>query len=395
MSPHRITRPPSRLGLPRLLLPAGVALLAACFGNDGPTAPPELALTSNPYLTPQTRWFFIAAEEVPWNFAPSGFNQITGLPFDDGANVFVQGGRDRIGSEYIKALYREYTDASFTTLKPVAPEWGHLGTLGPVIRGVVGDTFKIVFRNQTAFPFSMHPHGVFYDKDSEGAGYDDGTTGGDKDDDAVPPGGTHLYTWLVPSRAGPGPGDPSSILWIYHSHVDESKDTNAGLVGPIIVMEPGTADPSGRPSDVDREFVTLFTIFDENVSHYLDRNIQEYAGVPTSVHPEDEAFEESNLMHSINGFLFGNMPLSTMTMTKGERVRWYVMGMGTEVDIHTPHWHGQTGLHQRMRTDILEIFPASMKVLDMEPDNPGVWLFHCHVNDHIDAGMLTRFEVLP
>jgi hypothetical protein len=36
-----------------------------------------------------------------------------------------------------------------------------------------------------------------------------------------------------------------------------------------------------------------------------------------------------------------------------------------------------------------------MKVLDMIPDNPGVWLYHCHVHDHIDAGMLARFTVEP
>jgi FtsP/CotA-like multicopper oxidase with cupredoxin domain len=27
--------------------------------------------------------------------------------------------------------------------------------------------------------------------------------------------------------------------------------------------------------------------------------------------------------------------------------------------------------------------------------NAGIWLFHCHVNDHIDAGMLERYQVLP
>ena len=34
-----------------------------------------------------------------------------------------------------------------------------------------------------------------------------------------------------------------------------------------------------------------------------------------------------------------------------------------------------------------------MVVADMVPDNPGIWLFHCHVNDHITAGMLTRYQV--
>ena len=29
----------------------------------------------------------------------------------------------------------------------------------------------------------------------------------------------------------------------------------------------------------------------------------------------------------------------------------------------------------------------------MVPDAPGTWLFHCHVNDHIAAGMTTRYRV--
>jgi hephaestin len=29
----------------------------------------------------------------------------------------------------------------------------------------------------------------------------------------------------------------------------------------------------------------------------------------------------------------------------------------------------------------------------MEPDDRGTWLFHCHVNDHIIAGMSTRYRI--
>lgn len=47
--------------------------------------------------------------------------------------------------------------------------------LGPVIRGVVGDTLKVTFRNKLQeHNVSMHPHGVWYDKDSEGSPYNDG-----------------------------------------------------------------------------------------------------------------------------------------------------------------------------------------------------------------------------
>jgi len=29
----------------------------------------------------------------------------------------------------------------------------------------------------------------------------------------------------------------------------------------------------------------------------------------------------------------------------------------------------------------------------MVPDAPGTWLFHCHVNDQILAGMQARYQV--
>jgi FtsP/CotA-like multicopper oxidase with cupredoxin domain len=81
-------------------------------------------------------------------------------------------------------------------------------------------------------------------------------------------------------------------------------------------------------------------------------------------------------------------------MHRGERVRWYLIAMGTEVDLHTPHWHGATVLLNGMRTDVAELLPMSMKIADMVPDVTGNWLFHCHVNDHIVAGMQAMYHVM-
>ena len=80
-------------------------------------------------------------------------------------------------------------------------------------------------------------------------------------------------------------------------------------------------------------------------------------------------------------------------MRRGQRVRWYLMGMGTEVDLHTPHWHGNTVLIDGHRQDVIELLPASLIVADMKPDDPGTWLYHCHVGDHILAGMLALYQV--
>jgi len=338
-----------------------------------------------------TRTYYISADQVDWNYAPAGMNEITGKPFDDVADTYVKTGPGRIGSTYEKCLYRGYTDGTFAHIEARAPEDRYLGLLGPVIRAEVGDTIRVVFRNTCPFPASVHPHGVFYAKSSEGAPYNDGTHGAKKADDAVPTGGTHTYVWEVPPRAGPGPDDGSSVMWMYHSHTDEVSDTYAGLMGPMEITRRGMARQDGSPKDVDREIFALFSVMNENQSPFLDANIKRFAE-PPAPDPDDEDFQESNLMHSINGYVFGNQPM--ITMHRGEHVRWYVMSMGTEVDLHTPHWHGNTVTVNGMRMDVVSLLPATMVVADMVPDDAGIWLFHCHVNDHIRAGMLTRYKVL-
>ena len=346
------------------------------------------------------RLYYIAADEVAWDYAPSHPNNpITGEPFTTEESVYLRQDKDRIGERYLKAVYREYADASFASLKPRELAEEHLGILGPIIHAEVGDTITVVFRNNTRFPVGIHPHGVFYDKSSEGAHYSIGAaTSNETDPDVMPEtgadiasGGEYTYHWEVPERAGPGPADPDSIAWLYHAHDHEGIDIYAGLVGAIIVTRSGRANADGTPKDVDREFVTLFMIFDENMSPYLDANIQQFAASPKSINKTNDEFKESNKKHSINGLLFGN--LNGLMMRRGERVRWYVIGLGNDNDTHTVHWHENTVLRRGSRIDTLEVFPATAEVVDMQPDNVGTWLFHCHVTDHMAGGMITRYMV--
>ena len=144
-------------------------------------------------------------------------------------------------------------------------------------------------------------------------------------------------------------------MWMYHSHTDEVSDTYAGLMGPMEITRRGMARPDGSPKDVDREIFALFSVMNENQSPFLDANIKRFAE-PPAPDPDDEDFQESNLMHSINGYVFGNQPM--ITMHRGEHVRWYVMSMGTEVDLHTPHWHGNTVTVNGMRMDVVSLLPG-------------------------------------
>jgi hypothetical protein len=77
------------------------------------------------------RVYFIAADEVTWDYAPSyPNNPITGELFTTDESVYLREAKGRIGRRYLKAIYREYTDASFVTLKPQGPKEGSLGILG-------------------------------------------------------------------------------------------------------------------------------------------------------------------------------------------------------------------------------------------------------------------------
>ena len=136
------------------------------FQTDSSVRPFVTPLPSGSLLA-KTRTYYIAADEVDWDYAPGGVNKMMGMKFEGYSTVFTERGPHRIGTVYRKAIYREYTDETFTQLKPRSPEWEHAGILGPILRAEVGDTIRIVFKNNATRPYSMHPHGVFYDKDSE------------------------------------------------------------------------------------------------------------------------------------------------------------------------------------------------------------------------------------
>jgi FtsP/CotA-like multicopper oxidase with cupredoxin domain len=344
----------------------------------------------------RVRTYYIAADEVTWDYVPGGRDEIAGRPFVDSA-FFENAPAMAVPTTYHKVLYREYTDSTFKTLKPRAPEWEHLGFLGPLIRAEVGDTIRVVFQNHAQRPYSMHPHGVFYNKDSEGAPYADGTSGADKADDGVPAGATHVYVWPVPERAGPGPGDGSSVMWMYHSHTNETRDINTGLIGVMLVTGRGMARPDGSPKDVDREIVVAFAQVHEEDSWLADQNLTPdvMKGKPKADPSVNQNFYPWFIKFSINGFLHGALPLSAMTFKKDQRVRWYVMSSTNDFDFHAPHWHGNTAMIGHMRTDVGSLLPMEMIIADMVPDNVGTWLFHCHISFHSGAGMAIRYAVTP
>lgn len=333
----------------------------------------------------KTRRYFIAAESELWDFAPAGRDEVCGLPIPQSVLRNRKSGKLR---------YVQYTDATFSAKVIPNPA---LGILGPVLRGVVGETLAVTFFNRTAQPLSMHPHGVKYDKDSEGA-YHSLSPGRGA---AVGPGAKFTYVWQLDESSGPLPTEPSSKGWLYHSHVSGDAEANLGLVGALLVTDAKRARPDGTPTDVDREFASLFMIFNESGLDEAAIEAAEYASqsglagaAPPPTWAETQQQLEIGFRYAINGYIFGNLP--ALQMNEGERTRWYLFALGSENDLHTAHWHGLRVIEEgRRRTDVIELLPASMKVADLLADNPGTWLYHCHVGEHMQEGMFARLIVHP
>ena len=92
-----------------------------------------LAITPTAHAEGQTRTYYVAVDEVDWDYTPLGMDHMMDMPFDKNAKMYVEQGKHQIGRVYRKAVYRQYTDGTFTTLQKRTPEWEHLGLLGPAL----------------------------------------------------------------------------------------------------------------------------------------------------------------------------------------------------------------------------------------------------------------------
>ena len=191
---------------------------------------------------------------------------------------------------------------------------------------------------------SIHPHGVKYDRDSDGTAMNDSF---------VPPGESRVFTWRTVPLMTAG-------YWWYHDHVVGTHHGTggiaSGLFGGLIVRRNG--DP--RP-DVPTFVVAFGDNFTINLEHF----------------PETPKF----------------------TAEVGQRIEFLVFAWGNAH--HTFHLHGHSWADNR--TGIIDVSDPYLRVIDDKSVGPGdsfgfqviagrevgpaKWMYHCHVQIHSDLGM--------
>jgi FtsP/CotA-like multicopper oxidase with cupredoxin domain len=280
------------------------------------------------------REYWVAAVPAPtWNMAPNQRDAIHGTVLSPSQTVFPT------------IVYRRYTR-----------RWGHpvrnspQGSSnqdlipGPLLRARVGDRLLVHFKNLDTLykrPHSMHFHGVHYKPSSDGA-FVPGVSGRDGD---VKPGQTWTYRLTA--------GSDSAGVWPYHDHSPSMEESIlGGMYGMLSIL--GRHEP--RP---DREFAVIFAPMGD--------------------------------FQTIDGRAFvGNTPVFTSIV--GQTVQWDVMAMGSEH--HTFHVHGHRWVApDGTDIDTQTVGPAETFAIRWTEEDPGTWLYHCHVESHMMAGMIGTYRV--
>jgi FtsP/CotA-like multicopper oxidase with cupredoxin domain len=346
---------PEKPGVSRRNLLIGGALVGGSLAAVG-----GIALAVQQSMTPDTtsqtqqptggsiREYWVQANSFFHNLVPTGVDNMMGMKFQ--ANE----------SSYWAVGYVAYT-----------PNWGkplpgnddigpNTGIPGPVFRGSVGDTIRVHFRNNDThyrIPHSMHPHGVQYTPENDGAYIVSDAQPGAK----VEFGQTYTYEWQV---------KPNSVgTWVYHDH------SASVTVGSSMLMEFGAelglfgflvlTDASTKP--VTKEFFTfLHDLYQADIAVLS----QDY-----------DCFNGASYL--------GNTP--TFTAKIGDTIRWHIGALGKE--FHAFHIHGHRWSSNGQFVDVVQLGPSNATSFDFVADNPGKWLYHCHVTDHMMGGMMGMYVI--
>ena len=324
-----------------LLSPYALASsLEACAGGLNGRLPDQTPIDFN--FSGNVRRYYIAAEEIIWDYAPSGWDNWLGLPVNLSPRAQAAG-YTKYGTKWNKAVYRGYTDAGFTEKSP-QPEWQ--GIQGPTIRSEVGDLIEILFSNKLTSNFaSIHSMGLAYSKENEGALYPNATSldpqFAPSRGDAVPPGGCAVYKWVVPESSAPSPTEPSNMHG-YHSYVSEAEDVFAGLIGPQMTYHRGKMNETISKY---REFPILFLGIDESssflsgVNSAMLKNVTGNYSIPSDLFKygnqshwlpqvvnllDSQNFDDAPTFEVVNGWVYSNNP--AFKMCQNDNVIWYVYG---------------------------------------------------------------------
>ena len=260
-----------------------------------------------------------------------------------------------MGMEYAPAetvfgtvVYRRYTRNWRKPIANVPAGSGNSNLMpGPLIRARAGDRLRVHFKNlDTAFnrSHSMHFHGVHYKPSSDGA-FVPGVSGRDGD---VKPGQTWTYKLTA--------GDDSVGAWPYHDHGPSMHESiEGGMWGMLSILGQRERAPGPR---VRRGLLADGQLPGDR----RPRVRRQHAGVPLARRRPRPVGRDGD------GLRAPHLPRPRAPLEERDAA--------------------STSTRRRSAR-------PSRSAIRWREDAPGTWLYHCHVETHMEAGMIGTYQVSP
>jgi FtsP/CotA-like multicopper oxidase with cupredoxin domain/plastocyanin len=250
--------------------------------------------------------------------------------------------------------------------------WAYNGQMpGPEIRVREGDLVRITLHNELPVGTTIHWHGVNLPPEM------DGPVG--LNQAAVEPGEEFVYEFVA---------QPAGTRW-YHSHADPTAQIALGLYGSLIV------EPREPKRTYDRDYTYILNEWDLELTPDVATG-KAPRGVRDQVLRGGELGTDLFLM---NGHAHESIP--PIKLAEGERVLVRLINAGNLP--HAIHTHGHSfkivatdgnDVPEGMALvkDTVLIGPGERYDLELDGNNPGVWMFHCHMENHAANGMMSLIQ---
>jgi FtsP/CotA-like multicopper oxidase with cupredoxin domain/plastocyanin len=254
----------------------------------------------------------------------------------------------------------------------VTDAWTYNGQVpGPELRVREGDLVRVIVTNSLPVPTTIHWHGVDLNWKMDGV---PGVT-----QKAIQPGEVFNYEFIA-TPAG---------TRMYHSHQDSNAQMELGLYGALII------EPRNGPKyDIERTIILDERALDFTVEVALGQ--RELRGADAGNGRGGASQYDLFLMDGKAG-----SAIPPIHVKPQQRVLLRLINLGNLP--HSIHLHGHVFTvvatdgnlvprGGRLRKDTVTLGPGERADLEVIAYNPGVWMFHCHMPNHGDNGMMTLMQ---
>ncbi len=250
--------------------------------------------------------------------------------------------------------------------------WAYNGQVpGPEIRVREGDHVQITLINHLPVGTTIHWHGVDVPPEMDGpAGLNQAP---------VEPGASFVYDFIA---------TPGGTRW-YHSHTDVAMQVMLGLYGSFIV------EPRHQTEQYDSDYTYILTEWDDELT-------PDVATGKAPRGPRDSTLRGGEFgtdFFLMNGKMHEAIP--PIVVTEGDKVLIRLINAGNLA--HPFHTHGHSFRivatdgnpvppDAQLTKDTVLVAPGERYDIVFEANNPGVWMAHCHIENHAANGMMTLIE---